>query len=228
MQEKIASFLSLNHLFQENGYSLFLVGGTVRDYLLDLPLEDMDAVTDATPGEIKKFLPNADYTFERFGSVKYCDEKKVKFDITTMRKENEYSDSRHPNKIEFVKDLKIDVKRRDFTVNAFYMDSELKVIDYVDGQKDLDKHILRVVGSTDVRIKEDPLRIIRAFRFAADYGFKFDKELDLAIRNNIDLLNKLNIEKVKQDLKKAKRSSNNQLKKFFEDYNVKHLIDVIE
>ena len=228
MQEKINAFLSLNKLFQDNGFSLYLVGGTVRDYLLNLPLEDMDAVTDATPKEIKQFLPHADYTFERFGSVKYNGEKKVKFDITTMRKENEYSDSRHPNKIEFVKDLKIDVKRRDFTINALYMDSSLKVIDFVDGQNDLSKRVLRVVGPADAKIKEDPLRIIRAFRFAADYGFKFDEELDAAIRNNIDLLNKLNIEKVKQDLKKAKKSSNERLEKFFEDYNVKHLIDVIK
>jgi len=228
MQEKIASFLSLNQLFQDNGYSLFLVGGTVRDYLLGLTLSDMDAVTDATPLEIKKFLPNADYTFERFGSVKFSDDKKVKFDITTMRRENEYIDSRHPNKIEFIKDLKVDVQRRDFTINALYMDSSLNIIDYVGGQQDLKNKLLKVVGVADSRIKEDPLRIIRAFRFAADYGFTFDKELDLAIRNNIVLLEKLNIEKVKQDLKKAKKTSSGQLKKFFEDYNVKHLIDVIE
>ncbi len=227
MDEKLREFLSLNKLFNDNGFSLYMVGGTVRDYLLGLPLDDMDVVTDAKPEEIEKFLPNASFVFARFGSVSYKTEKKVKFDITTLRQEVGYEDGRHPDKICFVKDLSIDVRRRDFTVNALYMDSNLKVIDYVDGQKDLNNHILRMVGNPDARIKEDPLRIIRALRFSIDYNLKIDNELELAIKNNIDLLNRLNIEKIKQDIKKIKSKDNVLINKLFEEYNIKHLLDVI-
>ena len=188
----------------------------------------MDAVTDATPEEMKEFLPTANYAFERFGSVSYKTEKKVKFDITTMREEKGYLDARHPDKIHFIKDLQKDYLRRDFTINALYLDSSLKVIDYCDGEKDLNNRILRMVGDPDKRLKEDPLRILRAFRFAADYDLSFANSLDIAIKNNIDEINKLNKEKIKMDLKKAKASSKEKILAYFAEYNIKHLKDVIE
>ena len=228
MDERLIEFKNLVSLFNDNGFSLYLVGGTVRDYLLDLPLNDMDAVTDATPQEMKKFLPSASYAFERFGSVSYKTEKKVKFDITTMREEKGYLDARHPDNIHFIKDLRKDYLRRDFTINALYLDSSLKLIDYCGGEKDLQDRVLRMIGDADKRLKEDPLRILRAFRFAADYDLSFDKTLDLAIRNNIDEIDKLNIEKIKMDLKKAKTSSKEKILAYFEEYNIKHLKDVIE
>lgn len=227
MDLKLEEYLSLNKLFSDRGYSLYLVGGTVRDYLMGLPLDDMDAVTDATPDEMKEFLPNAIYTFAKYGSVIVHTQKKVKFDITTLRKENGYLDSRHPGNIEFVKDLKIDVKRRDFTLNSLYLDKDLKVIDYVDGVEDLHNKLLRMVGDPEIRLKEDPLRIIRALRFSAQYGLAIDSELSKAIRNNIGLLNNLNIDKVKQDIRKLKKEFFPVLKQLFEDYDIKHLLDVV-
>ena len=227
MDQKLIEFLELNKLFEDNGFSLYMVGGTVRDYLMGLPLDDMDVVTDATPEDIKKFLPDASYVFARFGSASFKTEKKVKFDITTLREEKGYEDARHPNKIHFVKDLSIDVKRRDFTVNALYMNSKLEVIDYVNGQEDLKNRTLRMVGNPDIRIKEDPLRIIRALRFSIDYKLNIDSELDKAIRNNISLLEKLNIEKIRQDIKKIKNKDSASISKLFEEYNIKHLLDVI-
>ena len=227
MDQKLIEFLQLNKLFEDNGFSLYMVGGTVRDYLMGLPLDDMDVVTDATPEDIKKFLPDASFVFARFGSVSFKTEKKVKFDITTLREEKGYEDARHPNKIHFVKDLSIDVKRRDFTVNALYMNSKLEVIDYVNGQEDLKNHTLRMVGNPDLRIKEDPLRIIRALRFSIDYKLDIDSELDKAIRNNISLLEKLNIEKIRQDIRKIKNKDSEVIRKLFEEYNIKHLLDVI-
>ena len=227
MDEKLIEFQTLHELFAKNGFSLYMVGGTVRDYLMGLPLDDMDVVTDATPEDIKVFLPNASFVFARFGSVSYKTEKKVKFDITTLREEKGYEDARHPNKIHFVKDLSIDVKRRDFTVNALYMNSKLEVLDYVNGQEDLKNHTLRMVGNPDSRIKEDPLRIIRALRFSIDYKLDLDSELDKAIRNNISLLEKLNIEKIRQDIRKIKNNDSVLINKLFEEYNIKHLLDVI-
>ena len=227
MNTPLDKFRKLYDRFSSFGFSLYLVGGTVRDYLLGIPLGDMDAVTDATPNEMKSFLPEANYSFERFGSISIKIDG-TKFDITTLRKEGSYLDSRHPLKIIFVKDLKEDVQRRDFTINALYLDKNLKVIDYVDGLNDIDNRVLRMVGNPKNRLKEDPLRIIRALRFSIDYDFKINDELDTAIRSNIDLLNNLNVEKIKQDIKKIKSKDLDKIRQKFIDYNIKHLLDVIE
>ena len=224
----IKHYLELVKTFEKNNHSLFLVGGTVRDYLLGLPLTDMDVVTDAVPEEIEKFLPEANFVFAKYGSVSYKDSDGVKFDITTLRKENSYLDSRHPGKIEFVKELYVDVLRRDFTINGLYMDKNLKVIDYVKGQADLENHVLRVIGKPENRLKEDPLRIIRAIRFAIDFDLNIESELDTAIRDNIDLLKNLNIEKIKQDIKKIKCMNKERIHKYFEKYNIQSYVDAIE
>ena len=202
-QKNLEIFNKLFNLFFENGHSLYMVGGTVRDYLLGLELFDMDVVTNATPEDMKKFLPTADYTFARFGSVKFKIDD-VKFDITTLRKEAGYSDARHPNKIIFCDSLEEDVKRRDFTINGLYMDNNLKVYDFVGGQPDLENKIIRMIGDPDKRIKEDPLRIIRALRFSIEFGFSIDNDLQKSIKNNKELLKKLNPEKVKEEIRKSK------------------------
>ena len=221
-------YKELNKIFRDNGYKLYLVGGTVRDYLLNIPLTDMDAVTDATPAEMKAFLKDANYTFEKYGSVTYKTEKKVKFDITTLREECEYSDSRHPGEIKFVKDLSIDVKRRDFTVNALYLDEQLNVIDLVGGKEDLEHRLLRMIGDPHKRLVEDPLRIIRAIRFACDYNLGFDKELETAIVDTASELEKVNIDKIKMDLKKCKSDSCDEVLKYFKKFHIKHLDDVLK
>ena len=202
-QKNLEAFAKLFNLFSENGYSLLMVGGTVRDYLLGLELFDMDVVTNATPEDMIKFLPTADYTFARFGSVKYKFND-VKFDITTLRKEAGYSDARHPNKIVFCDSLDEDVKRRDFTINGLYMDKNLKVYDFVGGQLDLNNKIIRMIGNPNKRIKEDPLRIIRALRFSIEFGFSIADDLQNSIEKNKKLLKKLNLEKIKEELHKSK------------------------
>ena len=221
MDSKINDYLKLNKLFEENGYKLYLVGGTVRDYLLGISLTDMDAVTNATPEEMKAFLKDANFTFAKYGSVTIKLDKKVKFDITTMRKETSYLDARHPSKIQFIKDLKVDVRRRDFTVNALYLDKDLKVIDYVDGQKDLENRLLRMVGDPQTRFKEDPLRIIRAIRFAVDYDLSLDNDLEQAIIDTKSELNNLNPEKIKQDLAKCKVTDRSIVLQYLEKFDIK-------
>ena len=202
MDNKLELFIKLSGLFKENNYNLYLVGGTVRDYLLNKELTDMDMVTDASPLNMRTFLTNADYTFEKYGSVKLNYEG-VKFDITTLRKEDEYSDSRHPNKIVFTKSLEEDVSRRDITINALYMDKDLKVIDLVNGQIDLSNKVIRIIGEPNKRIKEDPLRIIRIFRFVLETGFDIESGSLEAINNNIELVKKLNVDKIKQEIRKS-------------------------
>ena len=202
MDFKLQEFQDLAKVFNSQGYRLYLVGGTVRDYLLKLPLDDMDAVTDATPEEVLSFLPNADKTFARLGSLKYKNANSTKFDITTLRKESDYQDSRHPNNIIFVKDLKIDYLRRDFTINAMYLDEKLNVIDYCEGQKDLENKVLKMVGDPFLRLKEDPLRILRAIRFCLMFNLKIDSELYQAMQENVGLLKNITDAKIRNELNK--------------------------
>ena len=202
-EKKLELFKKIFNLFQKNGHSLYMVGGTVRDFLLGLELTDMDVVTDATPDQMKEFIPDADYTFAKFGSVKLRNEN-VKFDITTLREESSYIDSRHPNKVVFCRSLEEDVRRRDFTINALYMDEGLKVYDFVDGQADLKNKVIRMIGDPNKRIIEDPLRIVRALRFAIEFDFSIDSSLQNSINNNKDLLKKLNTAKIQEELKKSK------------------------
>lgn len=226
MEEKLVAFQQLVKLFNEHGFSLYLVGGTVRDYLLNLPLTDMDAVTDATPEEMKTFL-GGDYTFSKMGSIKTKFEN-IKFDITTLRKEEDYQDYRHPSKIHFVKTLEEDVSRRDFSINAMYLDKDLKLVDFVGGLKDLNQKTIRIIGCPDKRIKEDPLRILRAIRFSLMLHFSIDSELEKAMLDNIELLKLLTKDKVKQEIKKITNVPNEDIAFIFNKYGINYLLDMIK
>ena len=228
--DKLQEFQSLAALFKSHGYNLYLVGGTVRDYLLGIELTDMDAVTDATPLQVVQFLPNCDVTFAHLGSLKYKTENGIKFDITTLREESAYLDSRHPSHITFVKDLKLDYKRRDFTINAMYMDADLNVIDYCHGQEDLKRHLLRVVGNPDKRLKEDPLRILRAIRFHLVYKMILDASLEEAMRDRFYLLNNITDAKIQSELDKINQYDVDlRMKKdIFEQFDIANLKGVIK
>ena len=230
MNERILAYQTLAETFKRNGYRLYLVGGTVRDYLLDIPLEDMDAVTDATPGEVLSFLSHVDTTFAHLGSLKYKDENGIKFDITTLRKESGYTDSRHPNQIIFVKDLKEDYLRRDFTVNALYMNKDLRVLDYCNGQEDLKNGVLRMVGNPDTRIKEDPLRILRAIRFHLMHHLSIEESLLKAMHDNFDLLKNITDAKIRSELNKIDDTLVDQKEKMdiFAQFDIANLVGVIK
>ena len=202
MNRKLELYKKLSSDFEKHGFLLYLVGGTVRDYLLGKELDDMDLVTDATPSEMKEFLNNADYTFEKYGSVKLKIED-TKFDITTLRKEDGYSDYRHPSKICFTKSIKEDVFRRDITINAMYMNDKLEVIDLVGGRKDIDKKVIRMIGKPLKRINEDPLRIIRVYRFQLETGFEIEKELKEVLEHNFSKAKLINVDKINQEIRKS-------------------------
>ena len=226
----IKEFQQLADVFKEHGFRLFLVGGTVRDYLLDKELIDMDAVTDATPKQILKFLPDVDQTFAHLGSLKYKTPDGLKFDITTLREEGDYLDARHPSSIKFVKDLKLDYKRRDFTINALYMDDELNVIDYCGGQVDLAHHLLRMVGDPDQRLKEDPLRILRAIRFSLVLDFIIEPSLLEAMKDRFYLLRNITDAKIRMELDKINAYDVDLKKKkdIYEQFDIVNLKGVIK
>ena len=230
MENRIKSFQQLAELFDKHGFSLYLVGGTVRDYLLGYALEDMDAVSDATPAQIVSFLSNVDDTFARLGSLKYKGPDGVKFDITTLRKESGYTDSRHPNKVIFVSELEDDYPRRDFTVNAMYMDKNLRVYDFCNGQNDLKNRVLRMVGNPDQRLKEDPLRILRAIRFHLMFKLKIDSRLFEAMRDRFYLLENITDAKIRSELDKIdySRVDPKDKKEIFAQFDIANLKGVIK
>ena len=199
---RIEAFDFLKDLFRKNGFRLYVVGGTVRDFLLGKEITDLDFVTDATPEDEMKFIPEGDFTFKKFGAVRYPFKGKH-IDITTLRQEGEYNDSRHPSNVIFVKDPELDYVRRDFTVNAMYLDEDYNVIDFSTGQEDLKKKLIRFIGDPYKRIEEDPLRIARAERFAKTLGFEIEEKTQQAIKDKRDLLGKLNPEKLKEEQRKG-------------------------
>ena len=224
--EKLDAFISLANIFNDHGYSLYLVGGSVRDYLLFHNLNDLDVVTNATPDEVERFYQEkATYAFKKYGAVTLYHHD-YRFDLTTLRKEKGYEDKRHPDNIIFVKDLKEDVIRRDFTINAIYMDKNLKTYDYVDGIKDLENKIIRMIGDADKRIKEDPLRILRAIRFSLTFNFDLDESLVKAINDNIDLLKCLRKEKIMEEIHKMKKDKMSLIP-IFDKFNIHYLLDMV-
>lgn len=194
-------FLKYSKIYADHGYSLYMVGGSARDHLLGKEIRDLDFVTDATPEESFTFLKEVGKQFARFGIITIKDDGQY-IDIATFRKESGYVDSRHPNKIVFVKDMYTDSCRRDFTINALYVDANEKVYDFHDGLKDLHDGIIRFIGDPMTRVKEDPLRILRARRFAKRFGFRIEPLTEKAIVEGEPLLLKLNPEKVIMEQKK--------------------------
>ncbi len=194
-------FKRVAQTFFENGFDLYLVGGSSRDYILGRDFDEFDCTTNATPNDIKMFLPDADYTFEKYGNVNFKFEGE-KFEITTLRKEEEYKDFRHPTKVIFVNKPEEDFTRRDFTINAIYINKDEQVYDFDNGLLDLHNHIIRMIGNPTLRIIEDPLRILRAIRFMLLLDFRLDRELQVAIEEESYLLEKLNPSKIKIEVDK--------------------------
>lgn len=201
MQNELFNYL--NKTFKENGFLIFEVGGSVRDEIIGLEVYDFDFATNATPEEMTKFLPDAIDTFAKYGCIIYKGEH-GRAEITTFRVEEKYDDFRHPAKIRFVKSLEEDYLRRDFTINAIYKDINGKIYDPAGGVEDIKNKLIRFIGEPEKRIKEDPLRILRAKRFATKLGFKIESETAKAMEKLSYLLEKLNPDKIKEEERKSK------------------------
>lgn len=194
-------FLRYARLYAAHGHSLYLIGGTSRDLLLGEAPLDFDFTTDATVEEERAFLPPFNDRFARFGSIK-LKEGDIEIDITTFRKEKGYADHRHPGEVLFVRDPETDSWRRDFTVNALYIDGNGDILDFHGGLEDLRLGLIRFIGDPDERVKEDPLRILRAERFARRLGFQIEEKTLEAIERNRSLLACLNPDKVNMERRK--------------------------
>ena len=196
-------FDKLKTRFQQAGRRLYLVGGSARDLLLGRPYKDHDMATDATPDEMREIVPEASFAFARYGSVRLkMDGEEV--DITTLREEGVYEDHRHPSYVRFIKDPAIDSMRRDFTINALYIDEEYRVLDFHGGLEDLKNGLIRFIGDPEKRIQEDPLRILRGERFAELLGFKIEESAQKAMDSQRDLLQELNKAKIDEEYRKLR------------------------
>ena len=228
MARSIDEYLKLSKEFSSHSFHLYLVGGSVRDLLIKKEIDDFDLATEATPEEMSKFLKECDMTFAKFGAVK-IKRGKHSFVITTFRKEGKYDDSRHPSKIKFIRDMKTDSKRRDFTINGLYMDDHFNIYDYVGGQEDIKSKTIRVIGWRNKRIKEDPLRILRAARFALKFDYVIEPKLVKVMQKKAHLLTKLNPEKVKEELSKIRNVNKEKKEKLFNELNItKYLKDMLQ
>ncbi len=218
-------FLELNNKFRAAGVSLYMVGGTVRDFILYKDVHDYDLATDATPDQVVVILKdyNFDATFKKYGVITLKKDG-IRYDIVTFRKEFVYIDYRHPAIIDYVKSIEEDVVRRDFTINGLYMDDRFQIYDYVGGQKDIENKIIRTIGDPTVRITEDPLRILRAIRFSLEFGFSIEPSLESAIKENVGLLHELNPDKIKHELSKFKNIDYQVMKNMFKYYSIDYLL----
>lgn len=230
MGNKIPDYVyDIAKTFTDNGFEIYLVGGCVRDMLLEKQVTDWDFTTNATPEQILTLFPNGFYD-NTFGTVgiplddteeKNTSEKNV-IEVTTFRSENGYSDGRRPDSVTWGTSITEDLTRRDFTVNAIAIrlskqsednpstdslhlntqmtEDVISLIDPFNGQVDLQKKLIRAVGDPETRFKEDGLRLLRAVRLATQHSFIIEEQTLKALTNNAHLLKKISQERIRDEL----------------------------
>lgn len=193
--------------YYSNKYEAFMVGGCVRDCLLGKVPSDFDITTSASPDICQKLFSKTIPTGIQHGTVSVIIDNEC-FEVTTYRTEGDYLDNRRPNWIKFVSNIKEDLSRRDFTINALAYNDKEGLIDYFDGLNDLNDKIIRAVGDANKRFQEDALRMLRAIRFSCQLGFSIDSDTYSAIKNNYDLIENISIERIRDELCKILISNN--------------------
>lgn len=185
-----------------HGYEAYVVGGAVRDFLLGREVSDYDITTNALPEQIKGMFQKTIDTGLKHGTVTVVENGAV-VEITTYRIDGVYEDHRRPKTVQFSKDLKSDLSRRDFTINALACDEYGNITDYFDGIGDIERRLIRTVGEADKRFEEDALRMLRAIRFACTTGFAIDDEILRSIERKSGLILYVSGERIKQEMDKA-------------------------
>lgn len=215
LPEKVEKLISIA---EKKGVSAFAVGGCVRDSLLNKEPKDWDITISSVPEKTKEIYKDFK-TFDtgiKYGTVSVIIENDI-FEITTFRGEDEYKDFRHPGKIYFSTDIKEDLKRRDFTVNAMAYNKKEGLIDLFGGKDDLGNKIIRCVRDPKERFFEDPLRILRGIRFASCLGFEIEENTKTEIFCQKELIKHISKERIKAEFDKMLISSEN-LQKYICEY----------
>lgn len=204
MPSKVKNILDV---LDANGYEAFVVGGCVRDSVLGKTPEDWDITTSAKPEEVKALFRRTIDTGIAHGTVTVM-QGDDGFEITTYRVDGKYEDGRHPSEVIFTPDLKEDLLRRDFTINAMAYNEKQGLIDLYGGMEDIANKLIRCVGDADARFSEDALRILRAVRFAAQLDFGIEEETYAAIRRHAENLRKVSSERIQMEIVKLLVSPN--------------------
>ena len=200
---------SIVRILREKGHSAYLAGGCVRDLLLGRDPADYDVATSATPQEVMRLFPRtyavgAQFGVVLVGSTGAGDESgSDAVEVATFRSDGAYSDGRHPDQVQFSQEARQDVQRRDFTINGLLLDPvDGKVLDYVGGREDLKLGIIRTIGDPHERFSEDKLRLLRAVRFAARFGYKIEDQTFRAIRELAPQIHQVSRERVRDEILK--------------------------
>jgi poly(A) polymerase len=189
------------------GHQAYLVGGCVRDILLNREPADYDVATDATPDRVQQLFPRSLAIGAQFGVVIVLDDSDggdgVQVEVATFRSDVGYSDGRHPDQVVYAKSAQEDVRRRDFTINALLLDPETnEVLDFVGGREDLRSGIIRAIGQPELRFREDKLRMLRAVRFAARFGYAIEPATFEAIQKLAPEIRQVSAERIRDELTK--------------------------
>jgi len=200
-RKKFNDAINVLEKFNKAGYEAYFVGGCVRDFLLGCEFSDIDITTNALPEEVKTIFRKSIDTGIQHGTVTILVSGES-YEVTTFRTEDDYIDHRTPEKVEFVSDLKEDLDRRDFTINAMALDSNGKLYDYHCGERDLRNKVIKTVNNPNERFFEDALRMLRAFRFSSKLGFEIEENTLKAIKNNAELIKFVSIERIVNEFKK--------------------------
>ncbi len=189
--------------FTENSFQIYLVGGAVRHLIMGEQIANWDFTTNAKPEEIIKLFPRSFYNnnFGTVGTPIDIDQETVVMETTTYRRESAYTNTRHPDKIEWAETLAEDLARRDFTINAMAYDGK-EVVDLYGGSADIEKKVIRAVGDADVRFGEDALRLMRAVRQAAQLGFTIESATLACIQKNAELITRISGERIRDEFYK--------------------------
>ncbi len=205
---KFKDAINILKTFNKNGFEAYFVGGCVRDFLLDKNFSDIDITTNALPEQVKNIFRKSIDTGIQHGTVTILVNGES-YEVTTFRKEDEYVNHRAPDKVEFVSDLKEDLDRRDFTINAMALDYKGKLFDFHNGEADLKNNIIKTVNDPNERFFEDALRMLRAFRFSSKLGFDINSNTLMAIKNNAKLITYVSIERIVNEFRKLLEGKGN-------------------
>jgi len=194
--------LRVHQRLREQGYQAFFVGGCVRDVLLGSEPADYDVATDAAPDAVLALFPHSLGVGAQFGVVLVVDGE-AKVEVATFRSDVGYSDGRHPDRVVYALTPQEDVQRRDFTINGLLMDpSSGEILDYVGGQADLKAGVIRAIGEAPRRFEEDKLRMMRAVRFAARFGYSIEDRTFAAVRAHSRAILQVSAERIREELTK--------------------------
>ncbi|HEV2341312.1 MAG TPA: CCA tRNA nucleotidyltransferase [Candidatus Acidoferrales bacterium] len=187
---------------RESGHQAYLVGGCVRDLLLKREPADYDVATDARPERVQELFPDSIAVGAQFGVIIVVEDS-AQVEVATFRSDIGYADGRHPLRVEYSDTPEEDVRRRDFTVNGMMMDpQDGRVLDFVEGQKDLRAGVIRAIGEPEKRFAEDKLRMVRAVRFSARFGYAIEPATMQAIVNCATEVSQVSQERLRDELTK--------------------------